>query len=153
MCLSGKHFLEGVALQNLPTTFIIYPPPSEFTHHLQNSPTTFIIHPPPSEFTHHLQNWPTTFRIDPPPSDKIGFGASGHFVHFLTFVLIPKTSILAKHDLFVRKFWEISSTMSLFLILSTWWTYYQPIWIAKVKTNSKMSLFSLISLFSLCWAL
>ena len=29
MCLFKKHVLEGVALQNLPTTFRIYPPPSE----------------------------------------------------------------------------------------------------------------------------
>ena len=37
----------------------------------------FRIYPPPSEFTHHLQNSRTTFRIDPPPSEKIGFGATG----------------------------------------------------------------------------
>ena len=40
--------------------------------------------------------------------------------------------------LFVRKFWESSSTMGLFLILSTWWTYSQPIWLTKVRTHSKI---------------
>ena len=67
---------------NLLTTFRMYPPPSEFTHHLQNLHTTFIIYPPlqdlpstfrnyppPSEFTHHLQNLPTTIIIYPPPSE------------------------------------------------------------------------------------
>ena len=53
----------------LPIPFRIYPPPSDFTHHLQDLPTTFRIYPPPSEFTQHLQNLPTTFRIYLPPSE------------------------------------------------------------------------------------
>ena len=89
-CLYKKHFLEGVALQNLPTTFRIYPPPSEFTHHLHNLPTTFRIHPPPSEFTHHLQK-KSVLR----PLDLFG--------HFFQNPKIPKTSIFATKYVYERK--------------------------------------------------
>ena len=145
MCLCGKHFLKGVALHILPTTFIIYPPPSEFTHHLQKLPNTFRICPPPSEFTHHLQNLPTTFIIYPPPSDfthhlqnKSVLGPLDLFVSFFDMFVDPKNVNFGKHDFVGRKFWKNSSTMSLFLILPTWWTYSQPIWIAKVQKNSKI---------------
>ena len=76
-----QHTLFTQHLQNLPTTFRIYSPPSECTHHLQILPTTFRIYPPPSEFTHHLQK-------------KSVLGPLDLFVRFLDFLLTPKTSSL-----------------------------------------------------------
>jgi hypothetical protein len=62
----------------------------------------FRIYPPPSEFTHHLQNLPTTFRIHPPPSGKIGFEAAGPFCTFFDLFVDPKNVRFDKNDFFVR---------------------------------------------------
>ena len=43
--------------------------------------------------------------------------------------------------------------MSLFLILSTEWTYSQPIWMTKVKNNSKILAFFGFPILGPIWAL
>ena len=93
----GKHFLEGVALQNLPTTFRIsrlFPTKKHFLEGvaLHNLPTTSIIYPPLSEFTHHLQNLPTHLQ------KQIGVDASGPFCTFVDLFVDPNNVRFDKHD-------------------------------------------------------
>jgi hypothetical protein len=66
---------SGTTTFRIYPTFSDSPNIFRFSQHFQILPKRiflkvwpFRIYPPPSEFTHHLQNLPTTFRIHPPPS-------------------------------------------------------------------------------------
>ena len=98
------------------------------------------------------KKYPTTFRNYPPPSEKICFEAVGPFWTFFPKSQDPKNAGFDKNDFFVSNIWKNSSTMSLFLILSTWWTYSQPIWIEKVKQIVRFYLFPRFFHFGpTCW--
>ena len=159
MCLYKKHFLEGGTMQNLPTIFRlcskcvcvgniflkvwpfrIYPPPSEFTHHLQKKsvlgPLDLFVHflnllmipknmfkgwyfpnfPNIFRFVPTLSDFFNIFRIHPPPSEKIGFGTSGPFWTFILKSQDPENVGFGKNDFFGRKLWITRKAMSLVLI-------------------------------------
>ena len=96
-----KYFLEGVALQNLHTTFIIlrlFPTKNRFLQGvaLQKLPTTFRIYPSPSEFTHHLQNLPTHLQT------KLVLGPLDLFVPFFDIFSYTKNVDFDQHGTLVR---------------------------------------------------
>ena len=113
---------------NLPTTFIIYPPPSEFSQQLHNLPNTFRIYPTPSDFTQPLQILPNTFRIYQPlqilPNTFRIYPPPSEFTHHLQ--NLPTTFRIYPPTFRKNRFWGLWTFLYLFWPFC--WPQKRPFW-------------------------